>query len=80
MLAVTYHRSLSKGTPWNRRMSDAPAATAKAKDMLAQRVCPSAVLSHLEAYGYSLSVAQAALIEAKRAIEPAGDEAGTPSP
>jgi len=75
MLALTYHRSPSKGTPWDHRMNDVLAATAKANGMLAKRICPSAVLSHLEAGGYSFYVAQAALIEAKRAMEPVGDDA-----
>ena len=70
MLAVTYHRSLSKGTPWTRRMSDVPEATATAKEMLAQRVCPSAVLSLLEAYGYSFYVALAALANARAGTHP----------
>jgi len=64
MLAITYHRSCSKGTPWGDRMSDLPEATAKAKEMLAQHVCPSTVLCHLEAYGYSFYVSQAALARA----------------
>jgi len=70
MLAVTYHRSLSKAVPWSRRMSDVSEATAQAKAMLAQHVCPSTVLSHLEAYGYSFSVALAALANARALSHP----------
>lgn len=73
MLAVTYHRSRSKGMPWDRRMSDVPEATARANKMLAQRVCPSTVLSHLEAYGYSFYVALAAMANARAMPHPPPD-------
>ena len=65
MLAISHQRGLP-WRPWNYRMSDLPEATAKAREKLAQSMCPSAVVRYLEAYGYSLFVAQ-------MAVEPARD-------
>ena len=67
MLAISYHRRLSK-VPWNHRMGDLPDATAMAKRLLEQNVSQRTVVGHLEAYGYGFYVALGALMAAQEQL------------
>jgi hypothetical protein len=64
MLAISYHRRLSK-IPWDHRMGDLPEATSMAKRLLEQDVSQRTVVAHLEGYGYSFYLALGALAAAK---------------
>jgi hypothetical protein len=67
MLAISYHRRLSK-VPWDHRMGDLPEATSMAKRLLQQSVSQRTVVGHLEGYGYAFYVALDALRAAKEQL------------
>jgi len=76
MLAISYHRRLSK-IPWNHRMGDLPDATAMAKRLLEQNVSQRTVVGHLEGYGYAFYVALGALMAAQEQLRSPPGASGT---